>query len=70
MTSKNEQEHTIGIESVPPDDDFARWAGSKKLERERERHRDQGQVIGIESTPPDDDWAEWAARKRREHAGT
>jgi hypothetical protein len=37
METKQETNEGLGIESVPPDDDFARWAAEKK--RQHSGHR-------------------------------
>lgn len=37
MEMERERDEGIGIESVPPDDDFAQWAGEKK--RQHSSHR-------------------------------
>lgn len=52
----------IGIESVPPDDEYAHWlAGKRKARNTVGLHEE----FGIESTPPDDDFALWVSQKTR-----
>jgi hypothetical protein len=66
MSDKVERYQEVGVESVPPDDDFAHWVTGKEMERRESVSVEQYHEFGVESVPPDDDFAYWVTQKEVE----